>query len=87
MTAMTKPKITYDEAGNEIEVTIPAAEYKALLEALEDSEDQRLYDEAKRKDAGERISLSQMKEHLSSEINSANARAGTSPAPYEKHYL
>ncbi len=64
MTAMTKPKITYDEAGNEIEVTIPAAEYKALLEALEDSEDQRLYDEAKREDTGERISLAEMKKRL-----------------------
>jgi hypothetical protein len=64
MTAMTKPKITYDEAGNEIEVTIPAAEYKALLEELEDSEDQRLYDEAKREDTGERISLAEMKKRL-----------------------
>jgi hypothetical protein len=64
MTAMTKPKITYDEAGNEIEVTIPAAEYKALLEELEDSEDQRLYDEAKHEDMGERISLAEMKKRL-----------------------
>jgi hypothetical protein len=89
MTAMTKPKFTYDEAGNEIEVTIPAAEYKALLEELEDSENQRLYDEAKQEDTDERISLSQMKEHLGicSEMNSANARAGTSPAPYENHCL
>jgi hypothetical protein len=65
MTAMTKPKITYDEAGNEIEVTIPAAEYKALLEELKDSEYQRLYDEAKRKDTGERFALVEMKERLS----------------------
>jgi hypothetical protein len=64
MTAMTKPKITYDEAGNEIEVTIPAAEYKALLEELDDSEYQRLYDEAKCEDKGERISLVEMKERL-----------------------
>ncbi len=45
MTAMTKPKITYDEAGNEVEVTIPAAEYKALLEALEDNEDRAIFAE------------------------------------------
>jgi hypothetical protein len=64
MTPMTKPKITYDEAGNEIEVTIPAAEYKALLEELEDSEYQRLYDEAKREDVGKRISIVEMKERL-----------------------
>jgi hypothetical protein len=64
MTAMTKPKITYDEAGNEVEVTIPAAEYKALLEALEDAEDEQLYDQAKREDTGERISLAEMKKRL-----------------------
>jgi hypothetical protein len=64
MTAMTKPKIAYDEAGNEIEVTIPAAEYKVLLEELEDSEYQRLYDEAKREDTGERLSLAEMKKRL-----------------------
>jgi hypothetical protein len=64
MTAMTKPKITYDEAGNEIEVTIPAAEYKALLEALEDAEDKQLYDQAKHEDTGERISLAEMKKRL-----------------------
>jgi sulfopyruvate decarboxylase TPP-binding subunit len=45
MTAMTKPKITYDEAGNEIEVTIPAAEYKALLELLEENEDRAIFAE------------------------------------------
>ena len=45
MTAMTKPKITYDEAGNELEVTIPAAEYKALLELLEDNEDKAIFAE------------------------------------------
>ena len=45
MTAMTKPKITYDEAGNELEVTIPAAEYKALLELLEDNEDRAIFAE------------------------------------------
>jgi hypothetical protein len=63
MTAMTKPKITYDEAGNEIEVTIPAAEYKALLEELEDAHDYRIVTE-RRAENSQPVSLEDMKRKL-----------------------
>lgn len=36
-----------DENGKRIEVIMPVEEYDRLLEALEDLEDVRLYDEAK----------------------------------------
>ena len=36
-----------DENGKRVEVIMPVEEYDRLLEALEDLEDVRLYDEAK----------------------------------------
>ena len=38
-------------------VTLEVSEYNKLLEKLEDLEDVRLYDEAKREDDGYRISI------------------------------
>ncbi|NJK46069.1 MAG: hypothetical protein HC933_19020 [Pleurocapsa sp. SU_196_0] len=40
------------------------ADYEAMLEALEDTEDVLLYDEAKREDDGSRVSLEEMKQRL-----------------------
>jgi PHD/YefM family antitoxin component YafN of YafNO toxin-antitoxin module len=36
-----------DEDGRRISVVLPVEEYERLIEALEDAEDVRLYDEAK----------------------------------------
>jgi hypothetical protein len=46
-----------DEKGNRIAVLLPIKKYNKLIEKLEDLEDVRLYDEAKREDDGYRISF------------------------------
>ena len=46
-----------DEKGNRTAVLLPIKKYNKLIEKLEDLEDMRLYDEAKREDDGYRISL------------------------------
>ncbi|TRX35915.1 hypothetical protein [Flavobacterium restrictum] len=46
-----------DEKGNRTAVLLPIKKYNKLLEKLEDLEDVRLYDEAKREDDGYRIAI------------------------------
>ena len=46
-----------DEKGNRTAVVSPIKIYNKLIEKLEDLEDVRLYDEAKREDDGYRISF------------------------------
>jgi hypothetical protein len=46
-----------DKKGNRTAVLLPIKQYNKLLEKLEDLEDVRLYDEAKREDDGYRISF------------------------------
>ena len=46
-----------DEKGNRTAVLLPIKKYNKLLDKLEDLEDVRLYDEAKRDDDGYRISI------------------------------
>ncbi len=46
-----------DEKGNRTAVVLPIKKYNKLIEKLEDLEDIRLYDEAKREDEGCRISI------------------------------
>lgn len=46
-----------DEKGNRTAVLLPIKKYNKLIEKLEDLEDVRLYDEAKRNDDGYRISI------------------------------
>ncbi|MFV8356488.1 hypothetical protein ACNQGB_09940 [Flavobacterium sp. XS1P32] len=46
-----------DEKGNRTAVLLPIKKYNKLIEKLEDLEDVRLYDEAKREDDGCRISI------------------------------
>jgi hypothetical protein len=46
-----------DEKGNRTAVLLPIKKYNKLIEKLEDLEDVRLYDEAKREDDGFRISF------------------------------
>lgn len=52
------PQYITDQSGEKISVVIPIQEFNSLLEELEDLEDVRLYDEAKKEDDGERISFS-----------------------------
>jgi hypothetical protein len=46
-----------DEKGNKTAVLLSIKKYNKLIERLEDLEDVRLYDEAKREDDGIRISI------------------------------
>jgi hypothetical protein len=46
-----------DEKGNRTAVVLPIEKYNKLMEYLDDLEDVRLYDEAKRDDDGSRVSL------------------------------
>ncbi|WP_373511330.1 hypothetical protein [Persicitalea sp.] len=50
------PQIITDTVGKKL-VVLPLEEFNAMLEELEDLEDVRLYDEAKREDDGQSISL------------------------------
>ena len=50
------PQFIKDSAGQNL-VVLSQQEFDALLEDVEELEDIRLYDEAKRKDSGERIAI------------------------------
>ncbi|WP_373514509.1 hypothetical protein [Persicitalea sp.] len=50
------PQFITDTVGKKL-VVLPLDEFDAMIEELEDLEDVRLYDEAKREDDGSRISL------------------------------
>ncbi len=59
-----------DENGKRVEVIMPVEEYDRLLEALEDLEDVRLYDEAKaeiEREGSEPILWEKVKEEIGSE--------------------
>ena len=49
----TVPQYITDIRGKKISVILPIKEYERILEELEDWEDVKLYDEAKREDTGE----------------------------------
>jgi hypothetical protein len=51
------PQFIKDTDGNKSLVILPVTEFDAIMEELEDAEDVRLYDEAKKNDTGERIPL------------------------------
>jgi len=53
-----KTQFITDDTGKKLGVLLPIKEYNRMLEELEDIEDVKLYDEAKKEDDGERISLS-----------------------------
>jgi PHD/YefM family antitoxin component YafN of YafNO toxin-antitoxin module len=50
------PQYIKDKAGKNL-VILPQKEFDILIEELEDIEDVRLYDEAKKDDTGERIPM------------------------------
>ena len=52
------PQYIKDINGNKSLVILPVKEFNTLMEELEDLEDIKLYDEAKKNDTGERILFS-----------------------------
>ena len=52
------PQFIVDTAGKNL-VILPQSEFESLLEDLDELEDIRLYDEAKKNDTGERIPMEQ----------------------------
>ena len=52
------PQYINDANGNKYLVILPVNEFNSIMEELEDIEDIRLYDEAKKEDTGERILFS-----------------------------
>ncbi|MDR1876206.1 MAG: hypothetical protein LBQ84_01135 [Flavobacteriaceae bacterium] len=52
------PQYITDNTGKKISVVLPMKDFKAIMEELEELEDIRLYDEAKKEDTGERILFS-----------------------------
>lgn len=51
------PQYIKDSNGNNSLVVIPAAEFDLLMEELDEIQDIKLYDEVKRHDSGERVSI------------------------------
>lgn len=52
------PQYINDTNGNPSLVVLPAQEFESIIEALDELDDIRLYDEAKQEDTGERILFS-----------------------------
>lgn len=53
-----KTQFVTDDHGKKLAVILPLKDYQKMIEELEDLEDIRLYDEAKKEDDGERILFS-----------------------------
>lgn len=53
-----KPQYITDITGKKISVVLPMKDFEAIMEELEELEDIKLYDEAKKEDNGERILFS-----------------------------
>jgi PHD/YefM family antitoxin component YafN of YafNO toxin-antitoxin module len=51
------PQYIKDANGEKTLVILPVEEFNSLMEELEEMEDIRLYDEAKKNDTGERITM------------------------------
>jgi PHD/YefM family antitoxin component YafN of YafNO toxin-antitoxin module len=52
------PQYIIDSRGNKSMVVLSAKEFESIMEELEDLEDVKLYDKAKKDDTGERIQFS-----------------------------
>ncbi len=61
------PQYIHDEHGKKSLVVLPAEEFDSLMEELEDVEDVRLYDEAKKSDTGERIPMNEAFDRIEAE--------------------
>jgi hypothetical protein len=64
------PQFIKDTDGNKSLVIIPVTEFDAIMEELEDIEDVRLYDEAKKNDTGERIPMEEAFRRIEAERKS-----------------
>lgn len=53
------PQYIKDAHGKESMVVLPAKEFEAIMESLEDLDDIVLYYQAKKEDTGERVSFSE----------------------------
>ena len=51
------PQYITNNTGKKLSVVLPIKDFKAIMEELEELEDIKLYDEAKKKDSGERIPM------------------------------
>ncbi len=51
------PQYIKDAEGNTSLVVLPVIEFEKLMEELEDLEDVKFYDEAKKNDTGERVDM------------------------------
>lgn len=54
-----EPSYITDSKGKKISVVLPIEDFNAIMEELEELEDLKLYDEAKKEDTGERILFSE----------------------------
>lgn len=52
-----KTQFVTDDNGKKLAVILPMKNYQKMIDDLEDQEDVRLYDEAKKSDTGERIPM------------------------------
>ena len=52
-----KTQFVTDDNGKKLAVILPMKNYQKMIADLEDQEDVRLYDEAKKSDTGERIPM------------------------------
>ena len=69
-----------DENGKRVEVIMPVEEYERLVEAIEDLEDVRLYDEAKaeiEREGSEPIPWEKMRAEIGSEYGNPEAVRGS----------
>ncbi len=53
-----KTQFVTDDHGKKLAVILPIKDYQKMVEGLEDLEDIRLYDQAKKEDDGKRIPFS-----------------------------
>jgi hypothetical protein len=63
------PQYIKDNNGNNSLVVLPSSEFDTLIEELEELEDIRLYDEARKNDTGERIPIEEAFKAIESKRN------------------
>jgi len=56
---MNSPQYITDNKGKKVSVILPIKQYEKMLEELEDAEDLRFYEEAKKDDDGSYVTLEQ----------------------------
>ena len=72
MTTTLKPQFINDAKGKRSFVILTAKEFDAIIEELEDAEDVRLYNEAKKEDTGERIPIDEAFTMIENKRNGKN---------------